>query len=293
MRDLVALVVVIGVVLAACSSESSPTTIEVDGADGSSTSITIPEDTEHGIVSDVVNGDTVAVMIGEEPQIIRLAGIRAPQGGECYAAEASLAVSQVAAGRNVAVVGDGIDGDGTPIRYLIIEGDIPVLINVELIGLGAAVALHGHELAGDFLRVNERAYASGKGMWGTFVCGHPEGRVSPDRPQLRIDAVNVPAAGATGETSIDIVNQSYTEVAIDGWTLRDAGNTSSFAFPGPLVLAPGDLVSVAVSCDAEGTGGSAWCVDPDLWSAGGNTLIIQDGFGKVVERFVHEVIEGP
>ncbi len=290
MRDLVALVMVIGIVVTSCSNGSSTTTNEANGTDGSSTSITIPEDTEHGIVSGVVNGDTIEVLIGDESAVIRLAGIRSPQGGECYAAEASLAASELAAGRNVALVGDAVDGDGTPIRYMIIEGDIPVLINVELVVLGAAVALHGHELAGDFLRVNERAYASGNGMWGTFVCGHPEGGVFPDRPQLRIDAVHLPPAG---DASIDVVNQSYTEVAVGGWTLRDAANTSSFAFPASMVLAPGDVVSVALSCDAENAGGSAWCVDPDLWSAGGNTFIIQDEFGNVVERFVHEVPETP
>lgn len=293
MRDLVALVVVIGMVTASCSNGSVTTTVEEVGTDESSTSLTIPQDTEKGIVSAVVNGDTVEVTIGEDSEIVRLAGIRAPQGGECYAAEASLAVSQVVAGRNVAVVGDAVDGDGTPIRYVIIEGDVPLLVNVELVGLGAAAALHDHELAGDFLRVNERAYASGRGMWGTFVCGHPNGSVAPDRPQLRIEGVRLPSAGTTGPASVDVVNASYTEVAIGGWTLRDAGNASSFTFPTSTVLAPGDVLNVAMSCDEDGAGGAAWCVDPDIWSGGGNTLIIQDELGNVVERFVHDVANTP
>ena len=71
MRDVVALVVVIGVIVTSCSNGTSTTMVETDGTDGSATSITIPEDTEYGIVSGVVNGDTVEVMIGDESRVIR------------------------------------------------------------------------------------------------------------------------------------------------------------------------------------------------------------------------------
>ena len=282
------LVVAVGLVLASCSDGSGTTTSEEPDEGTSSTAISIPEDTEHGIVSGVVNGDTVQVMIGDEPEVVRLAGIRAPQGDECYAAEASLALSGVTAGRNVAIVGDGVDADGIPVRYVIIEDDIPVLVNVELVGLGAAAALHGHELAGDFLRINDQAYASGRGMWGTFVCGHPEGSAAPDRPQLRIDAVNLPSAGGAGSASVEIVNASYTEIAVGGWTLRDAGRLSTFTFPASTIIAAGEVLSVAMTCEESGVG-MAWCVEVDLWSTGDNTLIIQDEQGNVVDREVHEV----
>jgi endonuclease YncB( thermonuclease family) len=289
MRGLAATVVLVAVAGAACSN-GTDTPSTVDEQETTSSSITIPDSTEHGIVSGVVDGDTVQIMVGEEPKVVNLAGIRAPQGDECYAAEASLVVADVVAGRSVALVGDATDAEGTPLRYLIIDEDVPILVNVELVDRGAAVALHGHELAGDFLRVNDAAYASGKGMWGTFVCGHPPQGVAPDRPQLRIEAINIPGAESQDSGSIEIVNASYTEVRISGWTMRDATNASSFTFPGGTVLAAGDNLSVMMSCESDSP---AWCVDADLWSAGGNTVIMTDDLGNVVDRRVHEVVTEP
>jgi hypothetical protein len=70
--------------------------------------------------------------------------------------------------------------------------------------------------------------------------------------------------------------------------MRDATNASSYTFPGATVLAPGDTFVVMMSCD-----GDAWCVDADLWSAGGNTVIIADELGNIVDRRVHEVATAP
>lgn len=286
MRGLAAIAAV--AVLATACSTATETSTTGDEESTSSTGITIPDDTEHGIVSGVVDGDTVQVMIGDEAKVVHLAGIRAPAGDECYAPAASLAVAEIVAGRSVAIVGDAADAAGEPVRYLILDGDVPLLVNVELVDRGAASALHGHELAGDFLRVNDQAFASGRGMWGTFVCGHPAQGVAPDRPQLRIDAINVPVTGAAGAASVEIVNASYTEVAVGRWTLRDAANKSSFAFASGTVMAAGDALSVVMSCDDQATALS-WCTDEDMWSAGGNTVIMQDDLGNVVDRRVHEV----
>lgn len=285
MRGLATTAVLVAVVGAACSN-GADTSSTVDERIPTSSSITIPDSTEHGIVSGVVDGDTVQIMIGEEPKVVDLAGIRAPQGDECYAAEASLAVADVVAGRSVALVGDGTDAEGTPLRYLIIDEDVPILVNVELVDRGAAVALHGHELAGDFLRVNDAAYASGRGMWGTFVCGQPPQSVAPDRPQLRIETISTPGAGSQDPASVEIVNASYTEVAIGRWTMRDATNASSFTFSEGTVLAPGDTLTVMMSCESDSP---AWCVDAAMWSAGGNTVIMADDLGNIVDRRVHEI----
>lgn len=289
MRGLVAFTVV-AVLASACSTTTETSTTE-EGETTSSTGITIPDDTEHGIVSGVIDGDTVQVMIGDEARVVHLAGIRAPQGDECYAPSASLAVAEVVAGRSVGIVGDAINAGGEPVRYLVIDDDVPLLVNVELVDRGAAAALFGHELTGDFLRVNDQAFASGRGMWGTFVCGHPPPGVAPDRPQLRIAAINAPATTAA-PSSVDVVNASYTEVAVGGWSMRDAENASSFTFPSGTVLAPGDVVSIAMTCDTATTS-LAWCPDEDMWSGGGNTVIMQDKLGNVVDRKVHQIAVSP
>jgi endonuclease YncB( thermonuclease family) len=286
MRALVALVVGCAVVIAACSGAGTASTTEAQPDEGASTTLTVPENTVRGIVSGVVNGETVEVMIDNELQTVRLTGIRAPQGSDCYAQDASLELSDLTAGRNVALVGDGTDGDGTPMRYLVTDDEVPLLVNMEMVAGGAAVALFGHELQGDFLRANDQAWASGRGMWGTFVCGFTGESVSPDRPQLRIQEIAGPSG--TGNGSVVLVNASYTAVDIGGWTLRDAAAIATFTFPQSMPFAAGDTLTLALTCDQQ-SADLVWCVDGDLWAAGGNTLLLQDTRGNVVDRRVHEV----
>ncbi|MFB3098797.1 MAG: lamin tail domain-containing protein [Acidimicrobiia bacterium] len=291
MRGLAAVAVVATFVTACSTALESSTT--GDEQSTSSTGVTIPDDTQHGIVSGVVDGDTVQMTINEESMDVALAGVRAPQGEECYAEAARLALAQLTAGRSVAVWGTGTDEDGIPLRYLMIDDDDRIFVNLELVDLGAAAALHGHEFAGDFLRVNAGAYASGRGMWGTFACGHPEGGITPDRPALRIDTVNIPDPATTERASVEIVNASYTEIAIGGWTMRDAGSPPGFTFPPRVVLTPGDVASVALDCAGDDDSGLAWCVDTDSWVANGTTIIVQDQQGNVIERHVYEVSATP
>ena len=283
---------VVAAFVTACSTASETSTTG-DEQSTSSTGVTIPDDTEHGIVSGVVDGDTVQMTIDEESMEVTLAGVRAPQGNECYAEAARLALAQLTAGRSVAVWGTGTDEDGTPLRYLMIDDDDRIFVNLELLDLGAAAALHGHEFAGDFLRVNASAYASGRGMWGTFACGHPEGGITPDRPALRIDTVNIPDPATTEPASVEIVNASYTEIAIGGWAMRDAGSPPGYTFPPRVVLTPGDVASVALGCASDDDSVVAWCVDSDSWVANGTTIIVQDQRGNVIERHVYEVSATP
>ncbi|GMQ85668.1 MAG: hypothetical protein BMS9Abin07_1235 [Acidimicrobiia bacterium] len=287
MARLVRLVVVFALLAAACSGVA-----DNDSSTAPETTVgettTLPEPTEQGIVSGVVDGDTVQITIDEESLEVTLAGVRAPQGDECYAEAAGLALAQLTAGRSVAVWGTGTADDGSLLRYLMVEDDDRLFVNLELLDLGAADALQGHEFAGDFLRVNDSAYASGRGMWGTFACGQPEGGISPDRPGLRIDAMNIQDPEATEPASVEVVNDSYTKIAIGGWTMRDAGSPPDFTFPPRVVLAPGDVVSVALSCANDGDSDLAWCVDLARWATDGTTIIVQDRLGNVVERRVFD-----
>jgi endonuclease YncB( thermonuclease family) len=287
--NLVLLAGVLAVVAAACNPAAEPSTSSDAGRNGSSsTSITVAEDTVVGVVSAIVNGDTVQVIVGSEQITVRLAGVRAPHGEECYAAGAAADLAAIAGGSSVALVGDGEDA-GMPVRYLIIEGDIPMLVNLELVAMGGAAALHGHDLAGDFLRVNDQAYASGKGMWGTFVCGQPD-RGAPDRPQLRIEDVRPPAPPDPG--SLGVINASYSEVALGGWTIRDVAGTPGFVFPSASVIPPGETTTVPVLCAPAVQPGPAVCFDDQMWAVGG-TILIQDERGNVVDRFVYQPEDTP
>jgi micrococcal nuclease len=82
--------------------------------------------TLHGVVSRVVDGDTVHVQIGTRDERVRLIGIDTPEIGQCDAARATALARRFAEGRTVILVGDPTqatrDRYGRLLAYVIVAG---------------------------------------------------------------------------------------------------------------------------------------------------------------------------
>lgn len=287
------------ILVGACTSESSigddgsaETTTAQDSLP-STTAVTLPpqEDVIRGTVDGVIDGDTIQAMVDGQRLEIRLIGVNAPEGDECYGNESRTALASLVTGQTVVLASDGPDTDsaGRALRYVLIEGDPAILVNAELVSSGAVVPIHsGHLMESEFLSRGDRAYSSGNGMWGTFVCGHPEGGVSADRPQLRIGEVTLIATGADeldlSDERFDIVNQSYTSVDVSGWTVRDESGEHRLELPAGTAISPGGVLQVTTGCGTSGSGVLYWCSESAIWSTTGNTIILQDRLQNVVER---------
>lgn len=239
----------------------------------------------------MIDGDTLQAVVDGQRIEIRLIGIDAPGGDECYGTEARTELASLVAGQTVVLASDGpdVDSAGRALRYVIVEGTPAVMVNAALVSAGSGVPLHsGHVMETDFLARGDQAYASGNGMWGTFVCGHPEAGVSPDRPQLRIGDVNVADIEGSepdlADEWFEIVNQSYTSVDLSGWSVRDETGAHRLAIPQGTALSAGGLLQIVTACGSNSAGVLHWCSDATIWSAAGNTIIIQDQLGNVVER---------
>ncbi len=292
---ILSLVILVG----ACTSESSigdggsAETTTAEDSLPSTTAVTLPpeEDVIRGTVDGVIDGDTIQAMVDGQRLEIRLIGVSAPEGDECYGNESRTALASLVTGQTVVLASDGPDTDsaGRALRYVLIEGDPAVLVNAELVSSGAVIPVHsGHLMEAEFLSRGDRSYASGNGMWGTFICGHPEGGVSADRPQLRIGEVTLIATDAeelnlSGER-FDIVNQSYTSVDVSGWTIKDETGEHRLEFPAGTAVSAGGVLQVTTGCGSSGNGVLYWCSDSAIWSTAGNTIILQDRLQNVVER---------
>jgi len=287
---------VFAILVAACTSgpsietETTTTTIPVAESVPPTTQVTLPpaEDVVRGTVDGVIDGNTLQAVVDGQQIDVRLIGINAPGGTECYGDRARTALASLVTGKTVVLTPDGPDTDaeGRALRYVIVEQDPPVLVNAELVSAGAAVPLHSdHSKEADFLARGDHAYASGKGMWGTFVCGHPDGGVSPDRPQLRINEINLAPTDGTVDLSeewFQITNQSYTGVSMSGWTVRDELGDQRLDLSAG--LGAGKSLRVISACGSNGSEAVYWCADSPIWSTAGNTIILQDGLGNVVDR---------
>jgi micrococcal nuclease len=304
MRRTVIAILSLAIIVGACTSGpsigddgSAETTIAEDSSP-STTEVTLPpeEDVIRGTVDGVIDGDTIQAVVDGQRIEIRLIGVTAPEGDDCYGNESRTALASLVTGQTVVLASDGADTDsaGRALRYILIEGNPAILVNAELVSAGTVVPSHsGHLMEADFLARGDQSYASGNGMWGTFVCGHPEGGVSPDRPQLRIGDVSL-APTDTEEIDLsaerfEIVNQSYTSVDIAGWTVRDETGDHRFEFPPGVAIAAGGVLDVTTACGTNGSSILYWCSDSAIWSTAGNTVILQDQLENVVDRRAYSV----
>lgn len=289
----------LAIVVAACTSgpsigdDTAEETTVPDGASPATTEVILPPDEEviRGTVDGVIDGETIQAVVDGVRIDIRLIGISAPEGDECYGNESRTALASLVTGQSVVLASDGPDTDsaGRALRYVLIDGDPATLVNAALVSSGAAVPIHsGHLMEADFLARGDQAYASGSGMWGTFICGHPEGGVSADRPQLRIGEVNLIPADAEGSDlsteRFEIVNQSYTGVDVSGWTVRDEAGDHQLELPDGTSISAGGVLVISTTCGTNGGGVVYWCSDSTIWSSTGNTIILQDRLENVVER---------
>jgi competence protein ComEC len=81
-----------------------------------------------------------------------------------------------------------------------------------------------------------------------------------------------------------IENSGGTAVALGGWVLRDESSANRFPFPDGLLLAPGDQTRVVTGC-AAGARRLAWCAGSPVWNNAGDTALLLDPAGRVVDRF--------
>jgi len=304
MLRLIAVGMVIAAIGSACNNAVPPslvtssTTSTIGGPAPTitTTSITAPPADlgTPATVTAVIDGDTFKATVGGQEVDVRLLGINAPESDECYGAEARTELTDLLGDFNVTMVAgkEDVDEFGRLLRYVYVQnGNEVTFVNQRLVADGAALGLqNGHEFQTEFKALEERAYASGRGMWGTFVCGHPKGGVTPDRPQLRIGELSPDPPGpddkALDEEWIEIVNESYTSVSLSGWILRDESSSHRLHIP-RVGLNPGDTLRVVTGCGTSGGGVVYWCADGPIWNNGGDTVIIEDARGNVVDHKVY------
>ena len=285
------------VFVAACTGSDDPAPPASEPAADTSeatttTAVTLPPDeTERAVVEGVLDGDSLRVTLDGVSEDVRLLGINAPEQDECFAEEARSILTGLVAGVEVALVAGEEERDRNDrlLRYVYLEGeDGPILVNDEMVRAGQAVAVqNGHEMQAEFKDLENRAYASGIGMWATFACGQPEGG-APDRPQLRVADVSYDPTGddasSLDDEWVEIVNESYGTVNMSRWTVRDESSSNRFVVPN-LSLNPGDTLRIITGCGTDGGGTVYWCSDLPVWNNDGDTVILQDELGNTVEHW--------
>jgi micrococcal nuclease len=166
-----ALLVVLVVVLISQGDE--------DGGDGGGSAEPPDGEPASGIVVpvvDVVDGDTIEVLIDGVEEDVRYIGVDTPEvdpsiGVECFGSQASEANGRLVAGERVRLVFDDERRDryGRLLAYVYVGERF---INEELVRRGYATTLAiapNTDFAGRFDRLEQAAGNAGRGLWGE--CG--------------------------------------------------------------------------------------------------------------------------
>lgn len=231
------------------------------------------------------DGDSMEVDIDGRSQEVRLLGINAPEGDECFGDEARDALINLIADRDLVLVADAADDTdqyGRLLRYVYVDGEN---LNRTMIAEGHSVTLQGdHRYNDGFVEIGDMASDAGTGMWATDACGPP--------PPLgaMITAVEHNPPGPDDER----LNDEYVEISNEGtkplnladWTLRDESSRNRYVFNG-LNLKPGMSVTVRTGCGEDHSDTLYWCSEQAVWSNDGDTAILQDHHGSVVDRWMY------
>ena len=237
-------------------------------------------------VTHVFDGDSIEVEIEGRTEELRMIGINAPEGGECFGERARNALMAYLNREDVELAGGSdvdVDQYGRLLRYVYLDAEN---INGRMLADGNAVTLQGdHTYNDDFVEIGSLAAAAGNGMWAPDACGP-----SP-APGMRIVEVRYDPPGPDDERlndeNVTIANEGEGAIDLTGWTLRDESSQNRYVF-GAVTLAPGDGVTIKTGCGTERPGTLHWCSDRPIWSNSGDTVMLLDTHGNVADRWMYE-----
>jgi micrococcal nuclease len=273
----------------------STTTTNTIAITSSTTEVTLPpaEESERGEVTEVIDGDSFVAAIAGAVTEVRMVGVNAPEADECFGSEARSLLTRMIEGSQVVLTGavEDVDPFGRSLRQVYLEsGDGTIHVNAQIVAEGMAVATSGPDPTVQGLKsVEAEAYASGRGMWGTFACGQPEGGF-PDRPQIRVAAVSADPEGPDEDDLdgewVEIVNEGYAPVSVAGWIVRDESSSNRLILPAGTSLAVGQGIRIVSACGSSGAEVVYWCAEGPVWNNEGDTVYLLDNMGNAVERYV-------
>ncbi len=231
----------------------------------------------------VVDGDTMDVRTADGSEdTIRLLGINTPERGDCLGDRATDRLAALTGDAELGVEADGRDEFGRLLAYVWADD---VLVNLALVAEGLAVtpATAEHRLQDLLTAAAADAQDAGLGLWAPDACG-PATTATVRIVGLQADAPGPDEEDPNGEW-IDLANEGAAPVDLGGWRLRDESTRHRYEFAPGTVLAPGAVLRVRSGCGEDSADVVYWCDGDPVWNNGGDTALLQDPSGNVVDQW--------
>ncbi|MFZ0493588.1 MAG: thermonuclease family protein [Acidimicrobiia bacterium] len=229
-------------------------------------------------VTRVIDGDTFDVGTSR----VRLIGVNAPEHDECFGTEATEELARLIQGATVTLETDAqaYDAYGRALAYTYLDGRS---VNLDLVAGGFALAQayppntrHQDELNAAMTAAQDHRI----GMWAEDACGR-----SSDDVSIESIAANPPGPdeNVLDEETITIVATSSADLT--GWVLRDGSSSHRFHLPNGFVL--NGRVTIHSGCGTDTTTDLFWCADGPIWDNDGDTALIYDESGALVDAVTY------
>ncbi len=235
------------------------------------------------MVVDVIDGDTIDVIRTDgSPDRVRLIGINAPEGGECWASEAaSVLTILLSLDSEIGITRDESDRDqfGRLLRYLWVGS---MSVNEELVRRGVAVSRrYPPDLAmSDRLEAAQReAREAGVGLWAPDACG-PSADADLHIVDWRPDATGNDNENLNDEW-VRLGNLGEGVVDLTGWGIKDESPIHRYRFPRGFSIVPGEEITIHSGCGEDFGTSLYWCsVGSAIWNNDGDTVFLVDPSGN-------------
>ena len=240
-------------------------------------------------VIEVVDGDTIKVLVAGQEATLRYIGIDTPEMGGADGKAARDQNVALVSGRAVRLEQDVSETDpyGRLLRYVWV-GDL--MVNAELVHIGYARAVAyppDRNYQARFEGLQAEAKAAGRGFWATAghapVLGHELVRITGMRRDGAIDPKEP-------DEYVEINNRGAVALDLTDWRLeseRGAASGQVFHFPAGFIMQPGQVCRVYTDeLHPEWCGLNFGYGRSGVWSNNGpDAAVLFDGDGAVVSRW--------
>ncbi len=276
------------------TSSSTPDIQSITTQTPADTSSEIPE-REIAFVMQVIDGDTVEVILDGEPFNLRYIGIDAPEMGMPFSEEATEMNKSLVENQIVELEMDVTETDryGRLLRYVYLDSGL--LVNAELVRLGVALARAyppdtKHQ---ELINGKEReAKNAGAGIWAPATAT-PTVSSTDLEMNLEIDpeCSQFNAPGNDNENKIEeyvcISNYGLAAVEMSEWSVHDEYGWT-FQFP-DFTLEAGSRLRIITGCGENTNQDLFWCKDETaVWNNDGDCVYLVDEIGELIAEYCYE-----
>ena len=267
------------------SASRQPADVDVLDSISELTHPPVPADARPARVTRLADGDSFEIEWADtgEPDEVRLFGINAPETSACFGGIARDILFILTDAQELQIETIERDEFG---RVLANVWTGPLLVNLELVESGAAVALSdGGAHAGLIQDAMEIAQVAEAGLWDPDACGATS-------ESLRIAAIEADAPGQdnfnpNGEW-IEIVNDGDVDAVLSDWSIRDESTRHRYFFPDGFVLRAGTTVRIFSGCGDDRADELYWCDGDPVWNNGGDTGFLVDPEGRFADTLSYD-----